>query len=111
MITKRNLSPVQVLRYTAGPAGWALAWAIAVPVLFAITGASWLPVPFAPIGALGAALAIFIAFRGQHRLRPLERGTQRLAGRSGGEPGVLPADTRRGGQRDRDRNGPGAGQP
>ena len=63
MITKRNLSPVQVLRYTAGPGAWALAWAIVVPVLFAITGASWLPVPFAPIGALGAALAIFIAFR------------------------------------------------
>jgi putative membrane protein len=63
VITKRNLSPVQVLRYTAGPAAWALAWAIVVPVLFAITGASWLPVPFAPIGALGAALAIFIAFR------------------------------------------------
>ena len=63
MITKRNLSPVQVLRYIAGPAAWALAWAVAVPAFFAVSSASWLLLPFAPIGALGAALAIFIAFR------------------------------------------------
>ena len=63
MITKRNLSTIQVLRYIAGPAAWALAWAVAVPVLSVTIGATWLQVPFAPIGALGAALAIFIAFR------------------------------------------------
>jgi putative membrane protein len=63
MIIKRNLSPVQVLRYTAGPLTWAVGWSLAVPVLFAVTGADWLALPFAPIGALGAALAIFIAFR------------------------------------------------
>ena len=63
MIINRNLRPVQVLRYTAGPVAWAAAWAVAVPAAFAITGASWLLVPFAPVGALGAALAIFIAFR------------------------------------------------
>jgi ion channel-forming bestrophin family protein len=63
MIIKRNLSPRRVLRYIAGPITWTTAWAVAVPSCYAITGASWLLVPFAPIGALGAALAIFIAFR------------------------------------------------
>jgi ion channel-forming bestrophin family protein len=63
MIIKRNLRPSRVLRYIAGPIAWTTAWAVAVPSCFAITGASWLLVPFAPVGALGAALAIFIAFR------------------------------------------------
>lgn len=63
MIVKRNLSPRRVVAYTAGPLAWASAWAIAVPALYAATGASWLALPFAPVAALGAALAIFIAFR------------------------------------------------
>lgn len=63
MIVKETLSPLRVAQYTARPMSWAAAWAVAVPVAFAVTNASVLVVPFAPVGALGAALAIFVAFR------------------------------------------------
>jgi ion channel-forming bestrophin family protein len=63
MIVKHNLSPLKVLQYVAVPLGWAALWAVAAPVLYEITDDSRLVVPFAPVGALGGALAIFIAFR------------------------------------------------
>lgn len=63
MIVKETLSPRRIVRYTARPMGWAAAWALAAPVAYEVTGSATLVLPFAPVGALGAALAIFIAFR------------------------------------------------
>jgi putative membrane protein len=63
VIVKRNLSPRRVVQYTAGPLAWAAAWAVGVPAVYAATNEPWLVLPFAPVAALGAALAIFIAFR------------------------------------------------
>ncbi len=63
MITKRNLSPLRVVQYTAKPMAWAASWALLAPVTFEVTGDQRLVLPFAPVAALGAALAIFIAFR------------------------------------------------
>lgn len=63
MIVKQNLNPVRVAQYTRGPMLWATAWAVAIPTAHAVTGWTWLQVPFAPVGAMIAALAIFVAFR------------------------------------------------
>lgn len=63
MIVKRSLSPGKVLAYTRGPMAWTLTWALAATALAAVLGASAVAIPFAPVGALGAALAIFVAFR------------------------------------------------
>lgn len=63
MIVKRNLNPVRVAQYTAGPMAWAAVWAVAVPVVYELTDSPHLVLPFAPIAALGGALAIFVAFR------------------------------------------------
>lgn len=63
MIVKRNLRPRRVLEYTAGPMAWAALWAVVAPALFALTGESRLILPFPVVATLGAALAIFVAFR------------------------------------------------
>jgi putative membrane protein len=63
VIVKRNLSPRRVLEYTAGPMAWAALWAAAAPVAFALTDDTRLILPFPVIATLGAALAIFVAFR------------------------------------------------
>lgn len=63
MIVKENLSPRRVVEYTARPMAWAAAWAVVAPALLVLTGWTWLALPFAPVAAVGAALAIFIAFR------------------------------------------------
>ncbi len=63
MIVKRNLSLRRVIHYTAAPMAWVVLWAFIAPAVFAITDDARFTLPFAPIGALGAALAIFIAFR------------------------------------------------
>jgi putative membrane protein len=63
MIVKRNLSVRRVARYTAGPMGWALLWAVVAPLSYAVTDDRRLLLPFAPVATLGAALAIFVAFR------------------------------------------------
>jgi putative membrane protein len=63
VIVKQNLSPLKVVQYTHRPMLWAAAWAVVIPTAHAVTGWSWLQVPFAPVGAMVAALAIFVAFR------------------------------------------------
>ena len=63
MIVKRNFSPLKVLSYVWSPLAYAATVAIAVVVLRRSTGSSQFVVPFAPVGTLGAALAIFVAFR------------------------------------------------
>lgn len=63
MIVKSNLSPRRVVEYTARPMAWVVAWAVAAPLLYELTGDERLVLPFAPVGALAAALAILIAFR------------------------------------------------
>lgn len=63
MIVKRHLSPTRVLAYTRGPMLWTLAWAAGASGAVVIWGAEPVAIPFAPVGALGAALAIFVAFR------------------------------------------------
>jgi putative membrane protein len=42
---------------------WATLWAVAAPALWTLTSDERVVLPFAPISALGAALAIFVAFR------------------------------------------------
>ena len=63
MIVKRTLSPRRVLSYTRVPMAWTVAWALAATLLAVPLGAERVAIPFAPVGALGAALAIFVAFR------------------------------------------------
>lgn len=63
MIVKRNLSPRRVLEYTAGPMAWATLWAVAAPMAFTVADDTRLILPFPVVATLGAALAIFVAFR------------------------------------------------
>jgi ion channel-forming bestrophin family protein len=62
MIVKRNFSPIKVWRYIWRPMTFIILWSIAAWVLFAISG-NQLSLNFTPIGVLGSALAIFVAFR------------------------------------------------
>lgn len=62
MIVKRNLSPVKVVGYVRRPLGFAVLMAVVALAARALAGDAVL-VPFAPVGTLGAALAIFVAFR------------------------------------------------
>ncbi|MEO1058473.1 MAG: bestrophin family ion channel [Actinomycetota bacterium] len=63
MIVKRNLSLRRVAAYTARPMAWVVAWSFAVPAIYLVVDDDRLVAPFAPVAAIGAALAIFIAFR------------------------------------------------
>ena len=63
MIVKRNLSPAKVLGYVWRPLLYSVVVAGAVVVAQRASGTSRLAAPIAPIGTLGAALAIFVAFR------------------------------------------------
>lgn len=57
MILKRNFNPVKVWGYIQGPMIFVLAWSTAVWVI-----GKW-SVNFTPVGVMGSALAIFVAFR------------------------------------------------
>ncbi|MGE0730140.1 MAG: bestrophin family ion channel [Acidimicrobiia bacterium] len=63
MIVKRNLSARRVLEYTAGPMAWAGLWAVVAPLVHVLTDDARLILPFPAVATLGAALAIFVAFR------------------------------------------------
>lgn len=63
MIVKRNLSRRRVLAYIAAPIAWAAVWAIAAPMAFTLTDDRRLILPYPAVATLGAALAIFVAFR------------------------------------------------
>lgn len=63
MIVKRNLSPRRLLAYTAAPMAWAALWAVLAPLVVTLTEETRLAVPFPVVATLGAALAIFVAFR------------------------------------------------
>lgn len=63
MIVKKNFHPLKVWGYIKNQVLFALAWALAVWTLFALAGITELALNFTPIGVLGSALAIFVAFR------------------------------------------------
>jgi ion channel-forming bestrophin family protein len=63
MIVKHNLSPSKVLTYVWKPLAYAGVFSVVVVALRRATGSEAFSVPFAPVGTLGAALAIFVAFR------------------------------------------------
>jgi putative membrane protein len=63
MIVKRNHSPRRVLEYTAAPMAWAAVWAVVAPLALIVTDEPRLVLPFPVVATLGAALAIFVAFR------------------------------------------------
>jgi ion channel-forming bestrophin family protein len=63
MIVKHNLSPVRVVAYVWRPMLYASVIALIAVILSETTGWKSLAMPFAPIGVLGSAMAIFVAFR------------------------------------------------
>jgi predicted membrane chloride channel (bestrophin family) len=63
MIVKRNLSLLHVLRTDRAPLAYAIGVAVVVTAAHELLDVSHLAVPFAPVGTLGAAVAIFTAFR------------------------------------------------
>lgn len=63
VIVKRNLAPTKVLGYVWRPLAVAVGASIVAVVARRMFDADRVQVPFAPIGTLGAAVAIFVAFR------------------------------------------------
>lgn len=63
MILKKNFSPAKVWQYIRGQMWFVIAWSMAVWVLFYFSGQKGMALSFTPIGVLGSALAIFVAFR------------------------------------------------
>jgi ion channel-forming bestrophin family protein len=63
MIVKRNLSLVRVVGTDLAPLAYATGIAVVVTGAHELFDVSHLAVPFAPVGTLGAAVAIFAAFR------------------------------------------------
>jgi ion channel-forming bestrophin family protein len=63
VIVKRNLSPLRVLSTARAPLAYATAVAVVVTAAHELFDVDHLAVPFPPVGTLGAAVAIFAAFR------------------------------------------------
>ena len=63
MIVKRNFSPLKIWKYIKHQVLFTLIWSSIVWLLFFLTGKKELAINFTPIGVLGSALAIFVAFR------------------------------------------------
>jgi ion channel-forming bestrophin family protein len=63
MIVKRNLSPLKVWAYIQKPMMVIIIWSVLVWLTYFYTEAKWMALNFTPIGILGSALAIFVAFR------------------------------------------------
>ena len=63
MIVKKNFSLFKVWQYIKSPMYLVLVWSFAVWVFFYFFGWDFLTLNFAPVGILGSALAIFVAFR------------------------------------------------
>lgn len=66
MIVKRNFHPLRVWSYIWREVTYALILSIVVYLSFSLwANGSQLAIPFVPVGVLGSALAIFVAFRNQ----------------------------------------------
>ena len=63
MIVKRNFHPLKIWKYIKKPMIFVLLWSVAIWLCFYITKSGFLVINFTPIGVLGSALAIFVAFR------------------------------------------------
>lgn len=63
MIVKRNFNPVRVWSYIRKPMWFVIIWSVVVWSIHHFIPAKELYVNFTPVGVLGSALAIFIAFR------------------------------------------------
>lgn len=63
MILKKNFSPAKVWQYIRGQMWFVIAWSLAVWALFYFSGQKGMALSFTPVGVLGSALAIFVAFR------------------------------------------------
>lgn len=63
MIVKRNFDPRKVIRYVWRDVTLAIVVATAVYLAAAVLGWSFVALSFAPLGLLGTALSIFLAFR------------------------------------------------
>ena len=63
MIVKHNFAPLKVWGYIRKPLLFAWSWSIVVWLLSLKMAPQFLALNFAPVGVLGSALAIFVAFR------------------------------------------------
>lgn len=63
MILKRNFHPLKVWAYIKNQVLFTLGWSLVVWLIFGFTQRKEMALNFTPIGVLGSALAIFVAFR------------------------------------------------
>ncbi len=63
MIVKKNFHPLKVWSYIKGQMNFVIIWSCLVWLLYHWSGSPVLALNFTPIGVLGSALAIFVAFR------------------------------------------------
>ncbi len=63
MIVKRNFNPLKVWKYIQRPMWVVILWSTAAWSVYHFLEVEFLAISFIPIGVLGSALAIFVAFR------------------------------------------------
>ena len=63
MVVKRNFHPLKIWAYIKNQVLFILIWSIVIWLLFYFTQEKAMALNFTPIGILGSALAIFVAFR------------------------------------------------
>ena len=63
MIVKRNFNPLKVWKYIQRPMWVVILWSTAAWSVYHFLEVEFLAISFIPIGLLGSALAIFVAFR------------------------------------------------
>ena len=63
MFVKRNFSLKGVLRFTGVHIVWLTLWATFVTIIFELTHAEWLAIPWLPISLIGTALAFYLGFK------------------------------------------------
>lgn len=63
MIIKRNFNPLKIWKYIQVPMWVTIIWSAATWFAYHFFGLDFLAISFIPIGVLGSALAIFVAFR------------------------------------------------
>ncbi len=63
MLVKRNFNPVKVWQYIKGQMTCIILWSVAVWLVYYLSENQSMAINFAPVGVMGSALAIFVAFR------------------------------------------------
>lgn len=63
MLAKKNLSFLQIIKYTGGHFIWLIGWASLCVGLYQYSGWKWLNIPWLPLSIVGTAVAFYVGFK------------------------------------------------